>query len=299
MLVFTVSSLTPGPARTSRMASRGVPNPHSTSGHTGTHSTKRPNVSVRNASRLWPPSKRTGSPSRHVEMPMRIGRRLESSTLPSEPQKGADARCDEREPRSERRPKSQMKAFGKCHGEEEGKAKRNEDKHLSSHPRNWGEVGRTQVHKGVYGEDHERHRQNHVGYARIPACDLADRNDDESCDDTVQNEFDHGGRHFSIITIDFAPRGAPVSAVRTLIRNVAQEGPMTRLNSAILSAFAFVGFGALLVAQAPPPRHPAANNPHLGNRESIRGGMAFYRVRCADCHALDGTGYRGPDLIAA
>jgi len=74
---------------------------------------------------------------------------------------------------------------------------------------------------------------------------------------------------------------------------------MTRLNSAILSAFAFVGFGALLVAQAPPPRHPAANNPHLGNRESIRGGMAFYRVRCADCHALDGTGYRGPDLIAA
>src|SRR5690349_3077072 len=100
------------------MASRGVPNPHSTSGQTDTHSTKRPNVSVRNASRLWPPSKRTGSPSRHVEMPMRIGRGLESSTtLPRD-------------------------------------------------------------------------------------------------------------RHFSLFTIDLAPRGAP--ARRRLIRIVAQEGPMTR-----------------------------------------------------------------------
>ena len=27
--------------------------------------------------------------------------------------------------------------------------------------------------------------------------------------------------------------------------------------------------------------------------------MALYRVRCADCHGLDGTGYRGPDLVAA
>src|SRR5262245_31368309 len=78
-----------------------------------------------------------------------------------------------------------------------------------------------------------------------------------------------------------------------------QEGSMIRSRATMLFACAFVGFGALIVAQAPPPRHPAANNPHLGNRESIRGGMAFYRVRCADCHALDGTGYRGPDLIAA
>src|SRR5688572_32603057 len=61
------------------MASRGVPKPHSTSGQTGTHSTKRPNVPVRNASRLWPPSNRTGCPSRHAEMPMRIGRGLETS----------------------------------------------------------------------------------------------------------------------------------------------------------------------------------------------------------------------------
>src|SRR6185503_5296223 len=74
---------------------------------------------------------------------------------------------------------------------------------------------------------------------------------------------------------------------------------MTRFRSAVLSGFAFVGFGALLLAQAPPAQHPAASNPHLGNRESIRGGMALYRVRCADCHGLDGTGYRGPDLVAA
>ena len=75
---------------------------------------------------------------------------------------------------------------------------------------------------------------------------------------------------------------------------------MTRSRSAILSAFAFVAFGALLVAQAQPPRpHPAASNPHLGNRESIRGGMGIYRLRCGDCHGLDATGYRGPDLIAA
>ena len=73
---------------------------------------------------------------------------------------------------------------------------------------------------------------------------------------------------------------------------------MTRFRFALPSALAFVSLGALLLAQTP-ARHPAASNPHLGNRESIRGGMALYRVRCADCHGLDGTGYRGPDLVAA
>lgn len=56
--------------------------------------------------------------------------------------------------------------------------------------------------------------------------------------------------------------------------------------------------GALITGQQPPAANPAANNPHLGNRESIRSGMALYRVRCADCHGLDATGYRGPDLTA-
>jgi alcohol dehydrogenase (cytochrome c) len=74
---------------------------------------------------------------------------------------------------------------------------------------------------------------------------------------------------------------------------------MTRCRFAILSASLFAGLGAALFAQAPQAGHPAASNPHLGNKASIRGGMALYRVRCADCHGLDGTGYRGPDLVAA
>jgi putative heme-binding domain-containing protein len=44
---------------------------------------------------------------------------------------------------------------------------------------------------------------------------------------------------------------------------------------------------------------PPGKNPHLGNKESIRNGMTLYRWRCGECHALDATGYRGPDLTAA
>src|SRR5438093_3753973 len=58
------------------------------------------------------------------------------------------------------------------------------------------------------------------------------------------------------------------------------------------------GTGALLLAQERPAANPAANNPHLGNPESIRGGMTLYRIRCGECHGLDASGYRGPDLIA-
>jgi putative heme-binding domain-containing protein len=54
----------------------------------------------------------------------------------------------------------------------------------------------------------------------------------------------------------------------------------------------------LLVAQEPSAKNPAANNPHLSNPQSIRSGMALYRIRCADCHGLDARGYRGPDLTA-
>ena len=35
--------------------------------------------------------------------------------------------------------------------------------------------------------------------------------------------------------------------------------------------------GALLLAQEP-PKHPAATNPHLGNKDSVRSGMAAYRA---------------------
>jgi alcohol dehydrogenase (cytochrome c) len=54
----------------------------------------------------------------------------------------------------------------------------------------------------------------------------------------------------------------------------------------------------MLLAQESRSKHPAATNPHLGNKDSIRAGMTIYRVRCADCHGLDAGGYRGPDLIA-
>src|ERR1700733_13157171 len=64
--------------------------------------------------------------------------------------------------------------------------------------------------------------------------------------------------------------------------------------------FALLTTSVLLAAQAPTPSPtPAANNPHLGNPQSVRSGMALYRIGCADCHGLDGSGYRGPDLIAA
>src|SRR5437667_8203903 len=63
-------------------------------------------------------------------------------------------------------------------------------------------------------------------------------------------------------------------------------------------AFLLIGAGVLLRAQQPPVTDPAAHNPHLGNPDSIRAGMTLYRVRCADCHGLDASGYRGPDLMA-
>src|SRR3954447_8089903 len=71
---------------------------------------------------------------------------------------------------------------------------------------------------------------------------------------------------------------------------------MTLSRAALFGVLCLVS-GGLLVAQEQRP-HPAANNPHLGNKEAIRAGMAAYRVACADCHGLDAGGYRGPDLVA-
>jgi putative heme-binding domain-containing protein len=78
---------------------------------------------------------------------------------------------------------------------------------------------------------------------------------------------------------------------------------MTRFRS--LLTFGLIAFAAssFLVAQEKPERevrseiYPGAN-PHLNNKESIRGGMSLYRRYCGECHALDATGYRGPNLIA-
>jgi alcohol dehydrogenase (cytochrome c) len=75
------------------------------------------------------------------------------------------------------------------------------------------------------------------------------------------------------------------------------EASMTLSRASLLGALCLVS-GSLLIAQGQVTPHPAANNPHLGNKESIRAGMADYRVRCGDCHGLDAGGYRGPDLVA-
>jgi len=72
---------------------------------------------------------------------------------------------------------------------------------------------------------------------------------------------------------------------------------MTLSRASLLGAMCLVS-GGLLIAQGQVTPHPAANNPHLGNKESIRAGMAAYRVTCGDCHGLDAGGYRGPDLVA-
>lgn len=73
---------------------------------------------------------------------------------------------------------------------------------------------------------------------------------------------------------------------------------MARMRS-ILSATFLLMSGALLLAQKPSDTMPLGKNPHLGNKASIQGGLALYRVRCGDCHGLDARGYRGPDLTAA
>ena len=72
---------------------------------------------------------------------------------------------------------------------------------------------------------------------------------------------------------------------------------MTHAASAVLLTF-FLAFGGLVLAQKPSDTHPPGKNPHLGNPASIRSGLTLYRVRCADCHGLDASGYRGPDLTA-
>jgi putative heme-binding domain-containing protein len=75
---------------------------------------------------------------------------------------------------------------------------------------------------------------------------------------------------------------------------------MTRFRSVLLLGLLSLAATALLAAQEKEvrsPQHPG-KNPYLGDKQGIRDGMALYRVRCADCHGLDATGYRGPDLIA-
>ena len=41
---------------------------------------------------------------------------------------------------------------------------------------------------------------------------------------------------------------------------------------------------------------PAQTNPMHGDQAAIQAGMGQFRVRCADCHGMDATGVRGPDI---
>ena len=66
----------------------------------------------------------------------------------------------------------------------------------------------------------------------------------------------------------------------------------------LMALLAFLPLVALQQAPKPSDTHPPGTNPHLGNADSIKGGLALYRVRCGDCHGLDARGYRGPDLTA-
>jgi putative heme-binding domain-containing protein len=47
---------------------------------------------------------------------------------------------------------------------------------------------------------------------------------------------------------------------------------------------------------APVQKAPADKNPYEGNQEAVQAGMGQFRVRCADCHGMDATGVRGPDI---
>jgi cytochrome c oxidase cbb3-type subunit 3 len=75
---------------------------------------------------------------------------------------------------------------------------------------------------------------------------------------------------------------------------------MMSFRRALLLALLPLAAGGLLIAQEREVRSQQypGSNPHLNNKESIRSGMALYRQRCGDCHGLDATGYRGPDLTA-
>jgi putative heme-binding domain-containing protein len=76
---------------------------------------------------------------------------------------------------------------------------------------------------------------------------------------------------------------------------------MSRFRSVLLLGLITLAASGLMLAQERDVRSQTypGTNPHLNNKESIRGGMALYRTRCGDCHGLDASGYRGPDLISA
>jgi putative heme-binding domain-containing protein len=68
------------------------------------------------------------------------------------------------------------------------------------------------------------------------------------------------------------------------------------ITRALLSLAALIVLTGPAAAQPAASRAPADRNPLEGNAEAIRAGMGMFRVRCADCHGMDATGVRGPDI---
>ena len=79
---------------------------------------------------------------------------------------------------------------------------------------------------------------------------------------------------------------------------------MKRNRWLMLSFAATMVLGAATHAQGPAgqapvelvKQAPAQTNPFHGDKAAIQAGMGQFRVRCADCHGMDATGVRGPDI---
>lgn len=79
---------------------------------------------------------------------------------------------------------------------------------------------------------------------------------------------------------------------------------MKRNRWLLLSTAATMFLGVAARAQGPAgqapvvvvQKAPAEKNPLEADKEAIQAGMGQFRVRCADCHGMDATGVRGPDI---
>jgi putative heme-binding domain-containing protein len=67
---------------------------------------------------------------------------------------------------------------------------------------------------------------------------------------------------------------------------------MTRTSTAL----ALVVAALCIAVSAPGAQERPAKNPLEGREAAIQAGMGLYRSRCADCHGIDASGVRAPDL---
>jgi putative heme-binding domain-containing protein len=78
---------------------------------------------------------------------------------------------------------------------------------------------------------------------------------------------------------------------------------MTRFRSLLIFGLMTLAASGYLAAQEKPEREERSqsypgSNPHLNNKESIRGGMSLYRRLCGPSQPLHPTRYRGPSQKA-